>query len=322
MPADIAVINGQDAVALGRCPAWHHLGTTFETDMTVVQALVESGCDFEVRTVPAFAFDSAAGKAVRVPDMLATVRDDQVAGMVPLGIVSKRYEIIQNTEAFEFASSLVDSGEALVASAGALGRGERVFLALRLPEDITVGGEDAHGLFLGLVTGHDGHTALTACVTPVRFVCSNTVRMGLAAAKQSWSIRHTSSVQGRIAEAREALALSYRYAEAFQVEAEAMLRQQVSSADWGTVLDALAPIDGKSGRGLTIAATTRDNLSELFYGADTQANCRGTAWGAFQAVTEFVEFYRPVRNESSRRIAAISGTHPMIAKAQAVLASL
>ncbi|MHB1762667.1 MAG: DUF932 domain-containing protein [Acidimicrobiales bacterium] len=318
MPANIANFAGQDAVFTSREPAWHGLGITVPDDVSAAEALVLSHTDYEVTKVPAFAFDGQ--RSVRIPDTCATVRYED-GRPVALGTVSERYHVIQNAEAFAFAEAIIDTGEACVTSAGALGRGERAFLAMRLPVEITVGGVDAHGLFLGIVNGHDGHTALTAVATPVRFVCSNTVTLGLSAARQRWSVRHTSGVDGRVAVARDALKLSYRYAETFETEAERLLATPMSEADWSRFVTELVP-EAKDGKAATLAANQRQTLAELYFDAPTQANIRGTRWAAFQAVTEFAEFYRPVRNGTDRRLGLVLGTGTgaaLVRKAQVLL---
>ncbi len=60
------------------------------------------------------------------------------------------------------------------------------------------GANDETKLYLIVWTSHDGSVAVQAAVTPVRVVCQNTLNLAMRNAKQSFKIRHTQSVEGRI----------------------------------------------------------------------------------------------------------------------------
>jgi len=124
-----------------------------------------------------------------------------------LGTVSGRYTILQNRDGFELAQQLVNSHGANIVSAGGLFDDRRTFVTLRLPDALAIG-DDPYTLFLTLLNSHDGSTALTAAVTPVRVVCANTARAALKRARYQWSARHTAGLVDRVDEARRTLNLA------------------------------------------------------------------------------------------------------------------
>ena len=95
---------------------WHGLGTRVEEAPTSTDALRMAGLDWSVvqRNI------QVCGGA-KIKNYKANVRDSD--GTV-LGVVSDRYKIVQNAEAFEFTDSLI-GGEVRYETAGSLNGGRR-----------------------------------------------------------------------------------------------------------------------------------------------------------------------------------------------------
>src|SRR4029079_7544837 len=134
--------------------------------LNAAEALQLAGLDFAVEKAPLYA---KVGKtSVLVPGKMATVRTDT---NTPLGVVSPRYRVVQNADAFAFADAIVDSGGAHYETAAALFGGRQVFLSMELPNDTHVAGDPSdYGLSLLVSNGHDGKNALRADVTVERVV--------------------------------------------------------------------------------------------------------------------------------------------------------
>jgi phage/plasmid-like protein (TIGR03299 family) len=104
---------------------------------------------------------------IEVPNFLATIRTDT---QQVLGIVGNDYEVVQNTDAFNFFDTIVDGEGIQYETAGALGNGERIFITAKLPGYIKVGSDDLIEKYLFLTTSHDGFGSITAAFTPIRIV--------------------------------------------------------------------------------------------------------------------------------------------------------
>ena len=153
-----------------------------------------------------------------------TVRTNPVTGATDyLGVVGRDYTPVQNEACAELLDLLVDASGAHFETAGSLRGGRRVFITLRLPDGIRVAGIDDLDLYLALSTSHDGSTALRVDATPVRVVCANTQRLSLKRSVGHYTFRHTTNIKTKIAQARQAIGITYAYADAFTAEAERML---------------------------------------------------------------------------------------------------
>ncbi len=278
---------------------WHGLGTIVEEKLTAKEALVTAGLDWDVELFPVRADlgSDAKPRYVDVPDRFAVIRDrDQK----PLGVVGSDYVPFQNREAFTFFDNLVDSGEAKYETAGSLQGGQWVWLTAKVPEGVLIGGEDAIETYLLLSTGHNGMKSITVAVTPVRVVCQNTLNLALRGTKRSWAVRHTSTVEQRIQEAREAIGLTFKYMEVFEEQANELLGVKMSERQLDTMLDKLFPEtphrDRKKGRVITI-----------FNEAANLEPVRGTRWAALNAIGEYMDWTRKPRTKESQLIGIWDG---------------
>jgi phage/plasmid-like protein (TIGR03299 family) len=219
-----------------------------------------------------------------------------------LGTVTDKYKPIQNMDAFNFFDSLVDSGEAKYETAGSLSGGKRIWLTAKISADIQIAGEDPHDLYLLLVNAHDGSKALTAVTTLIRAVCSNTVSFGIGSAKTSWTLNHRKELKGRIGEARDALGMSFKYVEEFEREAQKMMDIQITKDKFISLLEDVLP-DQKHATEKKV-----NTMVGLFESSPTivDAGIGGTAYGAYQAVTEYTS-HRATQTEEAKMISNIYG---------------
>lgn len=294
----IETFGERAAFASARVPAWHRLGTVVPEAMTVAEALKTSHlADWRVRTTPLRA-ELPDGRVADVPDRHLVMRDHPVTGQAdPLGTVGGRYRPIQNEQALAFLDDLIDDGGAHWETAGSLDGGRRIFATLKMPAHVTVAGGDRTEVFLLVTNPHDGTGSMVAAVTPVRVVCANTLSMALAGKPAQWRVRHTESGPSRLAEARRALGLTLGYVEAFQAQADALAARELSPAGLDGVLDTIWPTPKPSdtnalGRNLKLKRTIRQLRT---YSPTIGDDIRPTAWGAWQAITEYVDWLSPAR---------------------------
>lgn len=187
---------------IGDKAAWHGKGTVMDGQFYAKDVVEKGGFNYKVVKIPLFTED---GQSV---DRFATVRNDKSVGHPHriLGVVGPRYEVVQNSQAFEFFDSVVGEGKAIYTSAGVLGHGERTFVVARIPHEFYIV-NDKFEEYVVLNNSHDGSYALRIMTTAVRVVCQNTLSAALRSFKSKVTLRHTTNVHSRMLDAAELLGL-------------------------------------------------------------------------------------------------------------------
>ena len=204
MPANV------ESMFYTREAPWHGLGTRVEEAPDSITALQLAGLSWSVLSRRIY-----TAEGIMIPDYCANVRDtdDKV-----LGVVSSRYKIVQNEEAFNFTDDLIGEGVSYE-TAGSLQGGKKVWILARLPDRYFINGEkvDPYVVFMNT---HDGSGSIKVSVTPVRVVCQNTLNLALSTAMRSWSAVHKGNIQNKLEEARETLALANGYMQSLKTNLE------------------------------------------------------------------------------------------------------
>lgn len=287
-----------------RDPAWHGLGTILPESPTSEDAIVAAGLDWNVIKEPAF---KASGE--EVPGYFWNIRDKDNA---VLGMVSGRYEIVQNSEAFSFTDSLV--GEGLTyESAGSLRGGKTIFLLGKLPKT-TILGEDLEP-YVCFTNTFDGQGAIQCCCTPTRVVCMNTLNFALNNAKRKWSTRHVGDIQSKLRQAQVTLGLANQYVEELQREAEKLASIKISDATIEGMLDLMYPIkEDDSQYRKNNVQRIKDNFFYCLQQDDIK-QFKGTQYAVMMAATDFADHAEPIRKTANfadnRWLQVIQG-HPFV----------
>jgi phage/plasmid-like protein (TIGR03299 family) len=309
MAHQIETQGSQAAAVFARVDAWHRLGATVAGRAFTAEEAMRLGHlgGWNVRKAALIAHDlNGEGVTTLSAPGYATVRDNPFTGQPEaLGVVGGGYEPLQNEDHAAFLNTLADESGAIFDTAGSLRGGRQVFITMRLPESMAVGGSDAVDLNIAAFNSHDGSAAFRIVVTPVRVVCANTQAAALRRNKGSFSIRHTRNAKAAVAAARDALGLTFKYVEEFQTEAERLIDTTLTDGQFDDLIEAtFGPLDPDASERTKQADAERyDTLSFLFHEAETQQGIRGTAWAAYQAVAEYVDHYAPVR---AKREAAVA----------------
>jgi phage/plasmid-like protein (TIGR03299 family) len=300
--------DGTEAFASLRVPAWHNLGTVFEDEVTTAEMLrLAHMNDWNVRLEEIkFGEDYSSHR-----NYFATVRDNPaVAGQKDvLGVVKERYRTFQNEDLFAFGDNILDG--ARWETAGSIKNGTVVFGSLALDREVVLdptGVEDKVNTYLLVHSSHDGSLSIQASVTPVRVVCQNTLNIALAGAKQTFKIRHTAKAEGRVAAAREALGLAHKYLDNFEVEAAALFEAEVNNMQFLDIITAAYPKPDEDVKGSQTKWENKVDTIFNIWNGDTEVGVKGTAWGALNAMTERLDWYRAPRGGNMENIyAATSG---------------
>lgn len=292
---------------------WHGLGTQVDEAPTSADALRLAGLDW---TVDRKAIQICGGS--KVPNFFANVRSSDGA---VLGVVSDRYQVVQNTEAFAFTDSLI-GGDVPVRyeTAGSLMGGRKIWLLAKLPDTEIAG--DKTEPYLCFSNTHDGSGAIRVCMTPVRVVCNNTLNIALRRAKRSWSVRHTGKIEVKLQEARMCLDMANKYMDDLAVFADQMANKTVTDEEIARVLDEMFPIDDEMGdREKRNAEKAREEYMICYFRPDI-AQFLGTAWGALNAMSDMVGHSAPRRqtaNYQENNWGRIMDGHVMMDKFAALL---
>jgi phage/plasmid-like protein (TIGR03299 family) len=321
MAHNLEIENGEVAFALRGAPAWHNLANrifTKDEEVTTATMLEEAKlANWNVRLSPITNHISEDWNDVSQAQLVLRTNPFN-SGTDVLATVGKRYMPVQNEELFAFADAIHDADPACRwESAGSLKKGKVVFGTVDIPRTMVLdpqGANDETKLYLIVWTSHDGSVAVQAAVTPVRVVCQNTLNLAMAHAKQSFKIRHTQSVDGRIAVARETLGLALGYFDEFEKEAQAIYSQAITDAEFSKLIQAIYPKPPQDAA--KVALTKWENkvvlLDELYHNSPTNATIKGTKWGAFNAITERLDYYRSSRGNAETLMAGASGFDPIL----------
>jgi len=162
-------------------------------------------------------------------------------------------------------------------------------------------------------TSHDGSVAIQASITPVRVVCQNTLNLALGSVKQSFKLRHTATVEGKIQVAREALGLTFQYMDDFEKEARALFETKVNDKQVYDIITGIYPKPENDKKGQFKKWENKISLvNDLYFDSPTNANIKGTAWGMFNALTERIDYFKQERKgNSENRLASASGFDAM-----------
>lgn len=246
---------------------------------------VAAGLDWEVEKEP---ITTASG--IIIPDKFATVRQDTMA---PLGVVGRSYTVVNNDALDAWGDALVDTSDAKYETAGSLRGGKVVFYSMELNHlEINVGGDavdEAIKTYLLLTNTHDGSRSLEALIVPIRVVCANTLTMAMRSASASFRMRHIGSMDGKIAAARDALGITFRFVEALKANAERLiLKKVVDDQVYDIMSKAVWPVDPEW-TPERMERATAVKAFEVYRTSPNLANIRGTAWGALNAVAEYAD---------------------------------
>lgn len=305
MPAHI------DSMFSVRSVPWHGEGVILDKrPKTIDEAISAAGLDWEVVQRPVYVEvgnDSDDELTVEpVDDYFVNIRTDTGK---PLGIVTGRYTPVQNREAFSFLSNVFGS-EMHFETAGALMGGRRVWVMMKLPEYVEVGG-DPIGQYAFISNSHDGKSSVLAAMTPVRIVCMNTLGAALHLAKgvnaqRTYQLRHLGNMSQKIAEARNVLDVTINYYEQFKSVGDKLALAKFTDKKVVNVLEKLLPTEGLGDRAAENRLEARQAILSIYKGegpeGDTTGNAPETAWMLYNAIGEYADWSRSIRKSRFQRI--------------------
>ena len=276
---------------------WHYEETKDVTKLiqeapTSKEALELAGLDWDVVQTPVY-----MESGIEIPNYKANVRSTDNAC---LGIVTDRYKIVQNTEAFAFTDAIVgetEDGVVKYETAGSLCGGKKIWLLAKMPTKKVL--DDEIDPYMFFSNSHDGTGAIKVGMTPIRIVCNNTLNMALNSAKRQWSTKHVGDMQSKLEEAKFCLQMADKYMQRLNEEADRLANAKLYKEQIDEILDELFPIDDNdTERKKRTVQAEKDSFYIAYFMPDI-AKFRDTAWGAVNAMSDVVTHQTPKRNTKS-----------------------
>ncbi|MBB5336431.1 DUF932 domain-containing protein [Pectinatus brassicae] len=299
-----------------RVAPWHGLGVCVEDALSSGEAIEQSGLNWDVIQRPIM-----TSNYTPIPGYKANIRDSDEK---ILGVVTDRYKVVQNSEAFAFTDSLLGEG-VRYETAGALQEGRKIWLLAKLPDKYIIEGEQIEP-YLVFSSSHDGNGAIKVAMTPVRVVCQNTLNIALATARRTWSTVHVGDLARKMDDAHNTLLLAENYMGRLGAEFSRLSKIKLTDAKVMEYVDMLLPMnDNPTDTHKKNIARIREDLKLRYFDApDLKGIVGKNAYRFICAVSDFATHAKPLRETISYRENMFAKTvdgNPLIDKAYEIVQS-
>lgn len=288
---------------------WHGLGIRVLEAPGSEEALEVAGLNWMVRQEPIYTDNN-----LLIPGYKANVRDSDNR---VLGVVTDRYKVVQNDEAFAFTDELLGEG-VRYETAGSLQNGRKVWILARMPREFIINGEQISP-YLVFSNTHDGSGAIKVAVTPIRVVCNNTLNLALSTAKRSWSMIHTGDVKGKMEEARQTLFMAEKYMSKLESEFENLRKIKLSDRQVMEYIKTLLPYENEeNAHHVRNINRLREDMQKRYFDAPDLKDVGNNAYRFVNAVSDFATHSEPIRRTRNFKENLFSKTvegNPLIDKA-------
>ena len=291
-----------------RVAPWHGLGVCVGEALNSRDALELSGLNWMVEQQPIFTDGSI------IPGYKANVR--QSDGKV-LGVVTDRYKVVQNHEAFAFTDALLGEG-VTYETAGSLSDGKKIWILAKLTDKYFLEGEQIDP-YLVFSSSHDGSGAIKVCMTPIRVVCQNTLNIALSSARRMWSTIHVGDLAAKMEEAHNTLLLAEKYMGRLGTEFSRLSKIKLSDRKVMEYIDLLLPMDEQpTDIHRKNVARIREDLKLRYFDAPDLRHVGKNAYRFINAVSDFATHAKPLRETANYRENVFAKTvegNPLVDKA-------
>lgn len=271
---------------------WHGLGTRVEEAPGSREALKLAGLDWQVIQKSIATTDGQV-----ISGFKANVRntDNRV-----LGVVTDRYKVVQNEDAFAFTDQLLGEG-VIYETAGSLQDGRRTWLLAKLPQRYIISGDEI-APYMVFMNTHDGTGAIRAAMTPVRVVCMNTLNLALSTAKRSWSTNHTGDIAGKMEDARYTLLYADQYMSELGKAIDRMSHQRLSERQVMEYIDALFPLyENPTAQQKKNLARMKADVRARYFDAPDLKHVGKNGYRFINAVSDFATHAKPLRESANHK---------------------
>ncbi len=269
---------------------WHGLGTMVQEAPASREALELAGLNWKVIQKALLTADGHL-----VPGFKVNLRDsdNQV-----LGVVTDRYRVVQNEDAFAFTDALLGEG-VTYETAGSLQNGRRTWILAKLPQNYIISGDEITP-YLVFMNSHDGTGAIKAAMTPIRVVCQNTLNLALKTAKRTWSADHVGDIQGKMEDARYTLLYADQYMKELGKAIDALRRIKLSDRQVQEYIDALFPLPENATEAQTKnMLRLKEDMKARYHEAPDLKDVGKNGYRFINAVSDFATHSEPLRKRAN-----------------------
>lgn len=349
---------------------WHGLGQFVTEAKDAEEALRMAHLDYEIKTgkvfvnftpkdctsVPTqdgFKFVDLAGNVVgfspkrgaKIPGYKCLYRDDTKE---IFDIVTDRYEVVQNFESLDVIFGIIrgsdvvagmdlnpnikSKNDIVIETAGALGKGETIFVTTRMPSysvKIPGKGSDLIDQYIVFTSSHDKSGMIVAMVTTIRVVCNNTLTMALQGSPNKIAVKHTKNVRERMYQFGSILNVANNYSAEVKQILEHLVNVNVNSEDVKNyVYDIFIPEDKRNtvlsmGNNIEkisneiISSRLKNKVNEVISYIERgpgQDVARGTAYWMYNGVTAYFSNGLTFSSGDDKFQGLIGGTTELLVK--------
>jgi len=295
---------------------WHGLGEKVDEALCSVDAMKLAGLNWTVMQKPIFTDEGSEIKGYKAN---TRSKDDKV-----LGIVTDRYKVVQNAEAFEFTDNLLGNG-IKYETAGSLMEGKKIWLLAKLPEIYKIAGDEIES-YLVFSNTHDGSGGIKVAITPVRVVCNNTLNLALHDARRIWSTIHVGDMNRKLDEARRTLLYAEKYMYKLKIEGEVLNRIKTTDKKVMEYIEQLIPLpENPTKTQENNVDLLRTDMKLRYFEAPDLVDISKNGWRFINAVSDFATHAKPLRKTASYQENMFMRTaegNPLIDKAYEIISAL
>lgn len=271
---------------------WHGLGTMVMEAPTSADALALAGLDWHVIQKPVVTEDG-----IPIPGFKANLRDKDEK---VLGVVTDRYKVVQNIDAFSFTDELLGEG-VTYETAGSLQEGRRTWLLAKLPQRYIISGDEITP-YLVFMNSHDGTGSIKVAMTPIRVVCQNTLNLALSTARRYWSTNHTGDIRGKMEDARYTLLYADQYMAELGKAIDNLARMKLTDRQVYEYIDALFPLlENPTEQQKKNLMKMKDEVKMRYFEAPDLEHVGKNAYRFVNAVSDFATHSKPLRERANYR---------------------
>lgn len=273
-----------------RTTTFANIGTDITGLKTSEEVLEAAGLNYNVVKKDMY-YKGSAGNLITFPDKKFTAIENtnQI-----LGVVSSKYEICQNRDAFNFIDYIGGDEVGFEYVKAGQTQSGLVYIIARIPNITLLG--DAITPYIIFQNSHDGMNSIKATICPLRIICQNQFNVAFKQSPNTVRIVHSSQMDARMLTAREMMRDVADYMSTFEDTAEDLVTKKIDYDDVIKIYNDVFKYDPSkmSNRQLQNFEDARNDFLAC-YNSDDNQNFKGTAWGVMNGAADYLTHHRSVR---------------------------